>query len=326
MPNLSTTYLGLPLRNPIIVGSSGLTKSVDGIQACEEAGAGAVVLKSLFEEVLAQRDFGLESGMVEHTEAYDYYHAQLELLYGSRDYTDMIKEAKAAVSIPVIASLNCVSTQWWPDFAKQLQAAGADAIELNVFTTATDLSMDGRALEELYYEILGTVRRSVSIPVALKIGPAFSSLPNVAVEFSQRKLDGLVLFNRFTQADIDIEQLKLRTTFSFSDNDEMHLPLRWIALMSHYLPYDLCASTGVKTSSDVVKLLLAGASAVQVASALYTDGLDTIKGMLEGIESWMAGKGFESIAEFKGMLNFHRSGTPHTWLRSQFMEKISEVE
>ncbi len=326
MPNLGTTYLGLQLKNPVIVASSGLTKSVENVIACEKAGAGAVVLKSLFEEVLAQRDFGVLDSVLDHTEAYDYYYAHLELLYGAQDYTALIREAKAAVSIPVIASINCVSTAWWPDFASQIQSAGADAIELNVFTTATDLSMDGRKVEELYYEILGTVKQRVGIPVALKIGSSFTALPNVAVEFGQRNLDGLVLFNRFTQPDIDIENLKLRTTFSFSEHDEMHAPLRWIALMSHYLPYDLCASTGIKSSEDVIKMLLAGAAAVQVASLLYKDGLGAIAPLLRGLEEWMTAHQFNEIADFKGMLNFHKAADPGQYLRAQFMEKVSEVD
>jgi dihydroorotate dehydrogenase (fumarate) len=326
MPNLSTSYLGLQLKNPVIVASSGLTKSVENVVACEQAGAGAVVLKSLFEEVLAERDFGMLDSVVDHTEAYDYYYARLELLYGAQDYTQLIRAAKAAVSIPVIASINCVSGDWWPDFAVQVQGAGADAIELNIFTTATDLTMNSTKMEDLYFQILSTVKQKVSIPVALKIGPGFTALPNLAVEFGRRDLNGLVLFNRFTQPDIDIEQLKLRTTFSFSSPDEYHLPLRWIALMSHYLPYDLCASTGIKNAEHVIKMLLAGASAVQVASLLYKEGLGAIGPILNELEAWMAKHEFDSINDFKGMLNFHKAGDPSKYLRAQFMEKISEVE
>jgi len=326
MPDYSTSYMGLRLRNPIIVASSGLTRNLDRVLECERAGAGAVVLKSLFEEVLARDDFGLKESTVDHTEAYDYYYAHLELLYGAKDYTDLIREAKAKTSIPVIASINCVSTEWWPDFATQVEAAGADALELNVFATATDLTVDGRQMEELYYRILTTVKAKVGIPVALKISPYFSSLPNVAVEFGKRDLDGLVLFNRFTQPDIDIRERKLRTTFSWSSGDEMHLPLRWTAMMSHYLPYDLCATTGIKTAEDVIKLLLAGAAAVQLASVLYEEGLDTIATMREAIEAWMTEQHYERITDFRGSLNFHRADDAAHYLRAQFMEKIREVE
>ena len=326
MPNTSTSYLGLTLRNPVIVASSGLTKNVDRVRACEEAGAGAVVLKSLFEEVLAQKDFGLKEGTVDHTEAYDYYLAHMELLYGASDYTDLIRESKAATSIPVIASINCVSGDWWPDFARQIEAAGADAIELNVFPNVPDLTWDGSRMEQLYFDILTTVKAKVGIPVALKISPYFSSLPHAAVGFGQRGLDGLVLFNRFTQPDIDIDAMKLKTTFSFSSGDEMHLPLRWVALMSHYLPYDLCASTGVKSAEDMIKLLLAGASAVQLASLLYTDGLEQIEPMVQGLQQWMTDKNFSTVDEFRGKLSFHRADNASQYLRSQFMEKISEVE
>ncbi len=326
MPNTSTTFMGLQLRNPVIVGSSGLTRSLEKVKECEAAGAGAVVLKSLFEEVLAAKDFGVKDSVMDHSEAYDYYFAHLELLYGSKDYTDMIKAAKAATTIPIIASINCVSTKWWPDFAVQVESAGADALGLNVFTTATDLTMDSNKLEELYYEILSTVKEKISIPVALKIGPWFSALPHLAVEFGQRKLDGLVLFNRFTQPDIDINEMKLKTGFSFSSESEVALPLRWTALMSHYLPYDICATTGVKTSENVIKLLLAGASSVQVASVLYEQGLGAIGEMVAGLEKWMSEKGFENINDFKGKLNFHNAAVPSHYLRAQFMEKIAEYE
>jgi dihydroorotate dehydrogenase (fumarate) len=326
MPNTSTTYMGLQLRNPLIVASSGLTRSLEKVRECENAGAGAVVLKSLFEEVLAEKDYGVKDSIIDHTEAYDYYYAHLELLYGAKDYTDLIREAKAQLSIPVIASINCVSTEWWPDFARQVEAAGADALELNVFTTAIDLTMDSNTLEELYFRILATVKSKVGIPVALKIAPWFSALPHLAVEFGRRGLNGLVLFNRFTQPDIDIHEMKLKTTFSLSKNDEMHLPLRWTALMSHYLDYDICAGTGVKTGEDVIKLLLAGASAVQVASVLYERGLSPLAEFVSGLEQWMTEKGFNEIAEFKGALNFHKASSPSHYLRSQFMEKIRGIE
>ncbi len=326
MPDLSTTYMGLQLRNPIIVASSGLTRNIDRITECEEAGAGAVVLKSLFEEVLAQKDFGMKEGTVDHTEAYDYYYAHLELLYGAKDYTDLIREAKEKTSIPVIASINCVSTEWWPDFARQAEAAGADALELNVFTTATDLTVDGRDMEDLYFQILSTVKSKVDIPVALKVGPYFSALPNMAVELGRRGLDGLVLFNRFTQPDIDINERKLKTTFSWSNPDEVHLPLRWTALMSHYVPFDISATTGIKNAEDIIKLLLAGASSVQLASVLYQEGLETIDTMLREIDEWMSRQEIARIPDFKGSLNFHRAGDAKHYLRAQFMEKIREIE
>lgn len=326
MPNTSTVYMGLQLRNPIIVASSGLTRSLEKVKECEAAGAGAVVLKSLFEEVLIEKDFGMRDSIIDHAEAYDYYFARLERLYGAQDYTDMIRKIKAECTIPVIASINCVSADWWPDFAIQLEGAGADALELNVFTTATDLTMDSNKLEELYFQILRTVKMKVKIPVALKIGPWFSALPHLAVEFAHRELDGLVLFNRFTQPDIDINEMKLKTSFSFSSNDEVHLPLKWTALMSHYLPCDICATTGVKSAEDVIKLLLAGASAVQVASVLYQNGLGTIGEMVSGLEKWMTEKGFENIADFKGKLSFHTAASASHYLRAQFMEKTSEFE
>jgi dihydroorotate dehydrogenase (fumarate) len=181
-------------------------------------------------------------------------------------------------------------------------------------------------MEELYYRILSTVKSKINIPVALKIGPYFSALPNVAVEFGRRGLDGLVLFNRFTQPDIDIDAVKMKTSFSFSRQSDVHLPLRWTALMSHYLPYDLCATTGIKSASDVIKLLLAGASSVQVASLLYEEGLGAINTLIEGLQAWMTKHEYEKITDFKGKLSFHKTPQPGHYLRAQFLDKISEVE
>jgi dihydroorotate dehydrogenase (fumarate) len=326
MPRLDTDYMNLKLCNPILVGSSGLTKNADKIKACEDAGAGAVVVKSLFEEVLAQADWGIGSTTEYHAEAYDYLRAQLELSYGPREYCQIVEEAKSRVDIPVIASINCVSTKWWPSYAKQIEEAGADALELNVFTTAFDSGTTGDALEALYYEIIQVVKSKIRIPVAIKLGSYFTSLPNVAAGMCRRGADALVLFNRFTVPDIDIDKLELKTTFSFSTPTELHLPLRWIAILAGKIECDLAATTGIHDASGIIKMLLAGATVVQLSSVLYRQGVSAISGMITDVERWMSEHGYESIDQYRGLLSFEKTDTKSDYLRAQFMEKIRGYE
>ena len=326
MPDLSTTYMGLKLKNPIIAASSGLTKSVEKIVDCEKAGVGAVVLKSVFEEVLAAEDYGIGDSATFHTEAYDYMRSELELQYGPRDYCDLIQESKARVNIPVIASINCVTSKWWTSYAKQFQDSGADAIELNVFKTATRLDETGQSIEDLYYEIVETVKNQVTIPIALKIGIYFTALPNFAASLAQKGADGIVLFNRFTEPDINIDKLSLSTTFSFSTSYDLYKPLRWTAIMAGQIGCDICATTGIKSAKDTIKLLLAGASSVQIASLLYQKGIDSIVEISNEIQSWMTANNFEKIADFQGKLSFKNTETPDEYLRAQFMEKIRGIE
>ncbi|MEJ2596023.1 MAG: dihydroorotate dehydrogenase-like protein [bacterium] len=326
MPNLETTYLGLNLKNPIIVGSSGLTKSASKIKACEDAGAGAVVIKSLFEESLKQDDLGLDSSSMVHTEAYDYLRAEVNMQYGPVEYCDIIKEAKKAVKIPVIASINCISPKWWPDFAKKVEASGADALELNVFPVVVDAINSSANVEQLYMDILDSVKSSISIPVAMKISMYITALPHLAIQMGRKGLDGLVMFNRFVEPDIDIKEMKLKTTFPFSDGDDINNVLRWIALLSGRVKSDLSATTGIHSSEAIIKLLLAGASTVQLASVLYKKGFKVINELLSEIENWMLEKKFDKVSDFKGKLNFMNIKTPDLYLRSQFMERVRNIE
>lgn len=326
MPNLNTTYLGLDLRNPIIVGSTGLTKSAGKIKACEDAGAGAVVIKSLFEESLQQDDLGLDSSAMMHTEAYDYIRAEVNLQYGPVEYCDLIKEAKKSVKIPVIASINCVSPKWWPDFAKKVEAAGADALELNVFPIVVDAINSSANVEQVYLDILDSVKSIISIPVAMKISMFITALPHLAIQLGRKGLDGLVMFNRFVEPDIDIKEMKLKTTFPFSDGDNINNVLRWIALLSGRVKSDLSATTGIHSSEAIIKLLLAGASTVQLASVLYKKGFKVINELVADIEKWMKDQKFDKISDFQGKLNFMNIQTPDLYLRSQFMERVRNIE
>jgi dihydroorotate dehydrogenase (fumarate) len=319
---LQTRYMNLLLKNPIIVASSGLSKSEDKIRACEEAGAAAVVMKSLFEEAIAREEWNLAAGTLGHTEAYDYLRAELDMQYGPQQYCAALEAAKKSVKIPVIASVNCVSAKWWPSYARQFESAGADAIELNVYAPVADARITSDAAEQLYLDILAAVKEQVKIPVAMKIGRHFSALPNLAARLAANGLDALVLFNRFTDFSIDIHTRRAGTTFEFSRPEEHHEVLRWVALLSGQTRCDLAATTGLHSGEDIIKMLLAGARAVQLASALYQKGLDLIPALLKEIEAWMKEQGCEDLASCIGSLNMANSHTPELYLRAQFMEKI----
>ncbi len=326
MPNLETQYLGLALRNPVVVASSGLTKSVDRIKECAEAGAGAVVIKSLFEEAIAQEDWGLGDSRAFHTEVYDYLRADLQRQYGPKEYRTMIEKAKKAVDIPVIASINCVSDKYWPSYAVEIEAAGADALELNVFTTANDPETTSEEMERLYVEIIQNVRSKTKLPIAIKMGRYFSALPRLARTVCDQGAHGIVIFNRFTEPDIDIEKLKLTTTFHFSNERDLNTTLRWVAILAGTIGGDLAATTGIHTGAGLIKMLLAGATVTQVASVLYKKGLGHIPTLLEELESWMTEHQFESIEDFHAKLSFQNAGQPDHYLRAQFIEKIKGVE
>jgi len=326
MPNLETTYLGLNLKNPIIVGSTGLTKSMGKIKACEDAGAAAVVIKSLFEESLLQEDLGLDSSAMIHTEAYDYIRAEVNMQYGPVEYCNLIKDARKNVKIPVIASINCISPKWWPDFARKVEAAGADALELNVFPVVIDAINSSAHVEQVYLDILDNVKSNISIPVAMKISMFITALPHLAIQLGRKGLDGLVMFNRFVEPDIDIKEMKLKTTFPFSEGDNINNVLRWTALLSGRIKSDLSATTGIHSSEAIIKLILAGASTVQLASVLYKKGFKVINELLTDIEKWMLDKKFDKISDFQGRLNFRNIGTPDLYLRSQFMERVRTIE
>ena len=326
MANLETRYLGLTLKNPIIVGSSGLTSTPEKIATCEKAGAGAVVVKSLFEEVLAGQDWGLEQSAGYHPEAQAYLNAELQMQYGPNEYCDLIEKAKSLTTFPVIGSINCISTKWWPEFAKKIEAAGADAIELNIFSVPNDPEKNSNTVEQLYFDVLKKVKETVKIPIAMKIGRNFTSLPNMISRLDKLGAGGIVMFNRFTEPDIDIHKLKLKTTFSFSTEEEINTLLRWVAIVSDKVDCDISATTGIHTAEGVIKLILAGASTVQLASVLYRNGLGKIREILGEIDIWMEEYKIQNMDQFKGKLSFSPNFDPEMYLRAQFMERIRDIE
>lgn len=324
--DLSTTYLGLSLKNPIIVASCGLTETAEQIKRCEQAGAGAVVMKSLLEEQIRESEADMEKELSMHPEVMDYLRADLDMRYGSEKYINVIQQAKEEVAIPVIASVNCYTSKWWTEYAKQIEEAGADALELNVYIMPLEFAKSAGDLENMYVEIVKMVKAQIKIPVALKVSPYFTSFGNFARKMEDYGVDGLVLFNRFVQPDIDISSLSTKIKPSFDDPVGVGRSLRWIGMLSGQLKIDLAASGGIRNEDMAIKMLLAGASVVQIASVLYAKGLTRIQEMLQGLEKWMAEKQFASIADFRGRLNQMHSPQDTSYIRAQYIKAIGGKE
>lgn len=328
MANLETTYLGLKLKNPVIVGSSGLTNSVEKIVKLRDAGAGAVVLKSLFEEQInhdVNRVLYTGQGL-DYPEAMDYI-TSYSRNNSVSEYIQLIKDAKAAVDIPVIASINCFSADEWIDFARQIEKAGADALELNLFVVNTDKNSDPSEYEELYHQIAKSVSEVVTIPVSMKLGLYFSNLVAVVNKLSVSGAKGVVLFNRFYEPDIDINNLTLTAAEVFSSPADIRRSLRWVAIVSDKIKnLDVAASTGVHDGDAVIKQLLAGAKAVQVCSAVYKNGPEIVTRMLNKLELWMDEKGFKSVDDFRGAMSYRKIQNPALYERAQFMRYFSKFE
>jgi len=322
MVDLSTKYLGMTLKNPIIVGSSDLTNSVQSIRDLEAHGAAAVVLKSVFEEEIA---FEYEDVLKEasadgfNIEQFDYYDFHLK---GQKlnQYTALIQESKQSVAIPVIASVNCVYSYEWTSFAKRLQAAGADALELNMFFLPSEFGRTSEEKEKAYFQIIEKIQKEVTIPIALKISYYFSNLGPMIQRLSESGIDALVLFNRFYSPDFDIEKMEVIPSNVFSSPSDLAISLRWIAIMAERVSCDLAASTGVHDGEALIKQILAGASAVQVVSTVYKNGNRRIGEMLQTLESWMEKKGYSSLGDFRGKMSQAKSRNPASYERMQFMK------
>jgi dihydroorotate dehydrogenase (fumarate) len=303
MADLDTTFMGLKMRNPIIVGSCGLTSKVEGVVRCQEEGAGAVVLKSFFEEQFWSEVDAADKGVWVYPEAMDYLEKGGLLEYATEKMCRLIEESKARTGIPVIASINCRTARLWGRFAKHFENAGADALELNIFFLPFDVKKSGAVYEQLYVQIVKEVAGAVSIPVAVKLSPHFTSIPHLGQKLAEAGSRGLVLFNWFMQPDIDIARLQTRSIIGQGD---FHLSLRWVGLCADRLDCDIASSGGVQGAEDVVKLILAGASAVQVASLLLREGIGKLPSLVQGLESWMEERGYNSVADFRGEMSFKR--------------------
>ena len=325
--DLRTTYLGMELANPIVPSASPLGQRIDTLRRLEGAGAPAVVLPSLFEEQIQHEELQLhgvlETGAESFPEALSYFQELDDYNTGSDAYLRHLELTKRELSIPVIGSLNGISTGGWLGHAKRIQEAGADALELNIYFVAADPNESGASVEQRYVELVEAVRGEVAIPLAVKIGPFFSSVGHVAVRLVAAGADGLVLFNRFLQPDIDLETLAVDPTLHLSTPDELRLPLRWIALLRDAIDASLAATSGVHTAEDAVKLLLVGADVTMMASALIRHGPEHLTDVLEGLSTWMAGHDYGSVEQLRGSLSRENSPHPVTFERANYTQALT---
>ncbi len=320
--DLTTQYLGLTLDSPIVAGSSGMTDSLKKVQQLEQHGAGAVVLKSLFEEeILFEHEDIMQAAESTGFDLDQFDDFDVHLRGKKLDaYANLIKDCKAAVSIPIIASINCVYSHEWILFAQQIQESGADALELNMFFLPSDFKRSVSEQERMYFNIIEKLIGTVSIPVALKISHYFSNLGQMIRRLSKTGVSGLVLFNRFFSPDFDIDTFTIKSSFVLSSPSELALSLRWIAMMANKVNCDLAASTGVHDGNAVIKQLLAGARAVQVASSIYKHGPGYIGNMTDTLTSWMKKHDFGSLSDFRGRMSQERNSDPAAFERVQFMK------
>jgi dihydroorotate dehydrogenase (fumarate) len=327
--NLTTTYLGLTLNNPLVASAGPLSRTVDGVRHLADAGVGAIVLPSLFEEQVrreAERDAQLaEAGAESFAESLSYLPDTAGGEAGPRRYLDLVRRAAAVADVPVIASLNGVTAGGWTDYATAMQEAGAAAIELNVYYLPANPRMPGRDVEQRYVDILTTVKAAVAIPVAVKLGPFFSSAGEVAVRLDQAGADGLVLFNRFMQADIDPETLTVSTGLKLSSPAEAALPRSWIARLRGLVGTSLAASTGVQTAADVAAYLLAGADVVMTTSSLLRHGPSHAAVLIDGLAEWLKRKGFSGVDDVRGLLAVPAGAHGSAFERAGYLTAIEEA-
>ncbi len=330
MSDLSTQYMGLKLRNPIIVSSCDLTRSVAGIKKCADAGAGAVVLKSIFEEQFLVKGDIPEEGYSVHPEALDYLRAGGLLEYAPHKICKTILEAKKEVDMPLIASINCQTPELWPSFARQLYAAGADALELNIYFLPLELEKSGSDYEQNHVEILNRIKDEVPIPISIKLTSQITSIPNLAHRLADAGVSALVLFNWFLEPDIDVNN---RTTKAIKGKGNLFQSLRWVALLADRVSCDISSSGGVRSSDDIIKLILAGSSAVQACSIFYEKGLGVIESFLKGIQDWMENNHLFSLNEFRGGLSFLKQdlsfknmGEADKYFRAQYLKTYTKFD
>ena len=323
MADLHTRYLGLDLRSPLVASASPLTGTLDGLRRLEAAGAAAVVLPSLFEEQLTleadqvSRLLEAGAGNLSAALALDDYNT------GPRGYLALVEKARARLEVPVIASLNGVTPGDWVEHATLLEEAGADALELNIYYVSSSPRLDGSQVERRYLELVGSVRQTIGIPLAVKLSPYFSSVANLAHRLVQAGADGLVLFNRFYQPDLDLDTLEVTPNLVLSTSEELRLPLRWIAILHREIPASLAASTGVHTAADAVKVLMAGADVAMMTSALLRNGPDHLTTVEAGLQEWLDGRGMDSVGHLRGLRSQRSVPDPMAWERANYITMLS---
>lgn len=327
--NLSTKYMGLSLKSPVVVSACPLSENLDNILRMEDEGAGAVVLFSLFEEQI-RKETAMYEAVREATsntfpEALDYFPDIEEYHVGTAQYLELIRRAKESVDIPIIASLNGITPEGWIEYARQMQQAGADGLEINVFYIPADVLLDGRQVEMRYLEIIRMIRKTVHIPIAIKLNPYFSAMGSVACEMVKEGANGLVLFNRFYQPDFDIYKLKVLPNLQYSEPAEIRLPLLWVSVLYGKVKASLAATSGVQGADEVIKYLLAGADVAMTASALYKYGIDYIRTMNIEIEEWMRTMQFNSVESFKGVMSQQNISDPTAFERANYIKILENA-
>ncbi len=325
--DLTTTYMGLKLKNPLVHSSSPLSSELDMVKRLEDAGIAAVVMYSLFEEQINREAEAIDHFLTTYNESYSEalsYFPEPEEFHNieAEDYIEHISRLKDGVDIPVIASLNGISTGGWMKYARRLVDAGADALELNVYYIPTDPNMTASDIEQMYLDDLKTVKSEVNVPVAMKLNPYFSAFANMAVKLDRAGADALVLFNRFYQPDIDLETLEVVPNLKLSSSYEIRLPLRWIAILYELVDCDLAATSGVHTAADVLKLVMAGADVTMMTSLLLKEGPQAVSRILEDMQSWMDEHEYESIEQMKGSMSYQAVAEPSALVRANYIKTL----
>jgi len=328
--DISTTYLGMKLKNPLVVSASPLSRSMESMQRLEDAGASAIVMHSLFEEQITHEDEALDHyksyGTESYAEALSYFPDTGDYHFGPEEYLELVAKASSKLKIPIIASLNGVTPGGWTDYAKKIAEAGASALELNVYYIPTDGALSGVEVEDRYVDILKQVRSTVRIPISIKLSPFFSSIPNMAQRLVHEGADGLVLFNRFYQPDVDLEELDVKPGVGLSDSYTNRLPMRWIGILYGKLKASLAATSGIHTAEDVLKLTMVGADVTMMCSALLMHGPEYIGKVLKDVEHWMNEHEYESIEQMKGSLSHKSIAEPSAYERANYMKALNRYK
>jgi len=324
--DLKTTYMGMELKNPLVASASPLSRDLDSVKRLEDAGIAAIVLFSLFEEEILHEQESLHHYLTRETDHYPEhltFYPDVEDFHQQADrYLEHIRRVKESVTIPVIGSLNGISDKGWSDFAGSIQQAGADAIELNVYYVAADPARSGSEIEQIYLRNLQTVKKTVSIPVAMKLSPFFSSMAHMAVELDKAGADALVLFNRFYQPDILPDTLEASPSIVLSEPHEGRLPLRWIAILHGNVHASLAATTGIHTAGDVIKMIMAGADATMLCSTLLKYGIGRIEQIMQNLLEWMEGREYESVEQMRGIMSHKRLENPYAFIRANYVKTL----
>lgn len=325
--DITTTYLGLHLKNPLVASASPLSKKIDTVRRLEDAGAAAIVMYSLFEEQIAHEShelhYYLERGTNSFAESLSYFPDMEYTMLGPEPYLEHLQRIKQAVDIPVIGSLNGVSSGGWLDYAHKIEQAGADALELNIYALPTDIALSATELEDSYIQLVRDVRAKVKLPLAVKLSPFFTSLPHIANRFAEAGADGLVLFNRFYQPDFDLQEMEVVPNLELSTSHELRLPLRWIAILYGRIATDFALTSGVHTAQDVLKAMMAGANVAMMASTLLHNGPGRLMHILNDMQEWMEEHEYESIRQMRGSMSQRAVADPTAYERANYMKALN---